>query len=319
MVDGDKMFEKKDKKLELVKEMLGTRNAYMEVVKDIDLTEDERTLLMRASSQIKKENPNSAVIAKAYAILIGKVIEEEKEGISKIQLSKDYIQEHVPAIGEDIVDVSKKALDKSSNIADDAKKTIEEDAPEVKENLKKASNKTNDVKKLIVGIFLVAIVVILFVVYEKSSSSKTNIEKSSEHKIENSSMKTKDNIVVVSKANSPENQTVSDLVIDATKNSRKVKCNTKLSTLSKDCTNMYNIYRAEYTYVQNNGRFFSAGTCKMRKGITFRDAIEPRMEEKCDHEVAGFIIVNTQTLGCMQVIKREDFLFKKEYCKKHIR
>ena len=88
-LNGDKMFEKEDEKLELVKKMIGTRDSYMELVKDIYLTEDEETVLMRAFSQIKKENPNFIIIEKAYTILIDKAIKEEKKDTYKKQPSKN--------------------------------------------------------------------------------------------------------------------------------------------------------------------------------------------------------------------------------------
>ena len=146
------MFGKKNKKLELVKEMLGTRDTYLESVKDIDLTEDEKTLLMRASSQIKKENPNSAVIAKAYAILIDKVIEEEEEDVSKTELFQDYIKEQAPIVKKSIADTSEKAFDEfNENTLNqtnaesvEVKKTLNDD--QINSNNQKQKSNTKTVK-----------------------------------------------------------------------------------------------------------------------------------------------------------------------------
>lgn len=146
------MFEKKDKKLELVKEMLGTRNAYIEVVKDIDLTEDERTLLMRASSQIKKENPNLAVIAKAYAILTDKVIEE-----------------NAPAVKENLKKSSKIAMDDLEKITD---KTI---------ILKKYT-----ILRIVIWIFLI---VIVYQGYHFLTDGSRKISVDNSHKVPTSELK----------------------------------------------------------------------------------------------------------------------------------
>ncbi len=66
------MFGKKDEKLEMLKDLLGTRAAYVELVKNIDLNKDEKEIMLRASIEVNKEKPNQNILDQAHAILVQK-------------------------------------------------------------------------------------------------------------------------------------------------------------------------------------------------------------------------------------------------------
>ena len=112
---------------------------------------------------------------------------------------------------------------------------------------------------------------------------------------------------------------ISAIIIDATNDERKIICNTPMSDVSKDCDGMFNMYKAEYNYATNIYPLgMNLDTCAARFRPVYR-ALESRIEEKCDKLLVEFIIANTQKLGCIQVLNMEEFIYKKEYCKKHIR
>lgn len=119
------MFGKKDKKLELLKDLLGTRAAYSEFVKNVDLSKEEKDILLRASVEVKKKSPNQNIIDLAHAILVQKSIASTSSNEVADDVKKK-VEEDAPVIEEAIVDASKKALDESSKIANDVKKKIEE-------------------------------------------------------------------------------------------------------------------------------------------------------------------------------------------------
>jgi len=66
------MFGKKNEKLDLLKDVIGSRAAYTEFVKNVELTKDEKDVLMRASIEVNKKTPNHGILDQAYAILVQK-------------------------------------------------------------------------------------------------------------------------------------------------------------------------------------------------------------------------------------------------------
>ena len=79
---GKKMF-KKDEKLETLRELLGTRESYLETVKTLELKDNEKEILLRASVELKKRKPSSEIIDKAYNILVSKSFPNEKIEVDK--------------------------------------------------------------------------------------------------------------------------------------------------------------------------------------------------------------------------------------------
>ncbi len=71
------MFGKKNEKLETLKELLGSREAYMESVQMLELEGEEKEIFLRASVELKKKKPNPEIIDKAYDILVSKSFQEE--------------------------------------------------------------------------------------------------------------------------------------------------------------------------------------------------------------------------------------------------
>jgi hypothetical protein len=71
------MFGKKNEKLETLKDMIGSRAAYMETVQMLELDKREKDIFLRASLEVKKKKPNQEIIDGAYAILIGKSFKGE--------------------------------------------------------------------------------------------------------------------------------------------------------------------------------------------------------------------------------------------------
>ncbi len=71
------MFGKKNEKLETLKDMIGSRAAYMETVRMLELDKREKDIFLRASLEVKKKKPNQEIIDGAYAILIGKSFKGE--------------------------------------------------------------------------------------------------------------------------------------------------------------------------------------------------------------------------------------------------
>jgi len=80
---------KKDEKLETLRESLGTRDAYLETVKTLELQDNEKEILLRASVELKKRKPSSEIIDKAYNILVAKSFIKLNEK-DKIMSDKDF-------------------------------------------------------------------------------------------------------------------------------------------------------------------------------------------------------------------------------------
>lgn len=97
------MFGKKDEKLELLKDLLGTRAAYSEFVKNVDLSKEEKDIIVRASLEVNKKSPNQNIIDQAHAILIQK---------SFTSASEDE---------EQIADIPNETFEKSSSIGSKVK------------------------------------------------------------------------------------------------------------------------------------------------------------------------------------------------------
>ncbi len=71
------MFGKKNEKLEALKELLGSREAYMESVQMLELEGEEKEIFLRASVELKKKKPNLEIIDKAYDVLVSKSFKGE--------------------------------------------------------------------------------------------------------------------------------------------------------------------------------------------------------------------------------------------------
>ena len=71
------MFGKKTEKLETLKDLIGTRAGYIETVEMLELKGSEKDLFMRASLEVKKSDPNLAIIEQAHAILNRKSFQGE--------------------------------------------------------------------------------------------------------------------------------------------------------------------------------------------------------------------------------------------------
>ncbi len=92
------MFEKNEK-LELLKEILGTREDYTETVKNLDLDEKEKEILLLASVHIKKKNIDQKLIDQAYDIVVkkskdmddGDHIKDNKTANGKYDKTKYYV------------------------------------------------------------------------------------------------------------------------------------------------------------------------------------------------------------------------------------
>ncbi len=66
------MFWKKNEKLETIKDLVGSRAAYIETVKMLELEGEEKDIFLRASLEVKKDKPDQEIIDKAYVILLAK-------------------------------------------------------------------------------------------------------------------------------------------------------------------------------------------------------------------------------------------------------
>ena len=71
------MFFDKNEKLETIKDLLGSRATYHDTIQVLELNEEEKDILMRASIEVKKGNPDLKIIDRAYAILVGKSFQGE--------------------------------------------------------------------------------------------------------------------------------------------------------------------------------------------------------------------------------------------------
>lgn len=86
------MFWNKNEKLEVIKDLVGSRAAYIETVKMLELKGEEKDIFLRASIEVKKNKPNMEIIDKAYVILIsisyqGDDGEEHPEDPSLVNMS----------------------------------------------------------------------------------------------------------------------------------------------------------------------------------------------------------------------------------------
>lgn len=66
------MFWNRNEKLETIKDLVGSRAAYIETVKMLELEGEGKDIFLRASIEVKKNKPNLEIIDKAYVILISK-------------------------------------------------------------------------------------------------------------------------------------------------------------------------------------------------------------------------------------------------------
>ena len=60
-----------NEKIETLKDMVGSRVAYLEIIKALNPDEEEKNFLLRASVEVRKTEPDIEVINKAYQILVG--------------------------------------------------------------------------------------------------------------------------------------------------------------------------------------------------------------------------------------------------------
>jgi len=97
------MFWKRDEKLETIKDLVGSKVAYIESVKMLGLKEEEKDIFMRASIEVNKRHPNRDIIDKAYVVLVGKSYQGEGNliGVDEepIEFNEDEaigkLQEHI--------------------------------------------------------------------------------------------------------------------------------------------------------------------------------------------------------------------------------
>jgi len=85
------MLRKKNKKLEVLKDLVGSRAAYIEAVKMLELEGEEKDIFLRASLEVNKKNPNEEIIDIAYAILV----EKNFQGAEEENTAKETIRETV--------------------------------------------------------------------------------------------------------------------------------------------------------------------------------------------------------------------------------
>ena len=94
------MFWKKDEKLETLKDLVGSRAAYIETVKMLGLEGEEKDIFLRASIEVKKNKPNKEIIDKAYAVLIAKSYQgadgtTNEEETDIVEISKENVQDSI--------------------------------------------------------------------------------------------------------------------------------------------------------------------------------------------------------------------------------
>ena len=75
-----------NEKIETLKDMIGSRVAYLEIVKALDPGEDEKNFLLRASVEVRKTEPDTDVINRAYQILVGEEdVQEDRSDDSRAE------------------------------------------------------------------------------------------------------------------------------------------------------------------------------------------------------------------------------------------
>ncbi len=86
------MFWKKNEKLETIKDLVGSRAAYIETVKMLELKGEEKEIFLRASIEVKKKKPNIEIIDAAYEILVEKSGGREDDNTEEIIIDDRIFQ-----------------------------------------------------------------------------------------------------------------------------------------------------------------------------------------------------------------------------------
>jgi len=63
------MFGKKNSRITILEQMLGTQEEYQKTIRLSNLSSAEKDIIMLASVQLKKKNYSSDILEKAYEIL----------------------------------------------------------------------------------------------------------------------------------------------------------------------------------------------------------------------------------------------------------
>ncbi len=71
------MLEDMMEKIETLKDMIGSRDGYLETTRMLQLDKKEKDIFMRASLEVNKSEPNFDIIDQAHTILVNKSFQEE--------------------------------------------------------------------------------------------------------------------------------------------------------------------------------------------------------------------------------------------------
>ncbi len=107
------MLGEQNEKLETIKDLVGTRTAYIETVKMLELEGEEKNIFLRALLEVKKNRPNQEIIDMAYAILTGKSF-QGKETREEDEDSFEYTESKAPKVDNPILITVKRTIGTSS-------------------------------------------------------------------------------------------------------------------------------------------------------------------------------------------------------------
>jgi len=99
-------------------------------------------------------------------------------------------------------------------------------------------------------------------------------------------------------------------------------CNTTNASYAKSCRMMYSMYKKKYNllkdYTKASGNK-KISTCTKAGLKHVKELAREQAEEQCDYKVLDFTVDNTIGLACKNIYEeKRGFLFKTEYCKKHL-
>ncbi len=141
-------------------------------------------------------------------------------------------------------------------------------------------------------LYIVITAFVLFIIWDKTLNNKENIIEA-------------------------DNSTLRESTPVNTPHSDDILCNSKIGLVYQDCDTMYSTYRDKYktllglvSYVPNIAR----ENCS----VNSINELEPQdidiIEENCDKKVLILIKEKTRGMACAHVAKKQDFIFKREYC-----
>ncbi len=168
------MFWEKNEKLETLKDMVGSRAAYHETIRLLELNDQEKDIFLRASVEVKKSKPNLEVIDRAHDVLVGKSFQGESHDEENNEALDENIARDKPSASKS--DKNTNRHDPKENVASDTPYEKNIMAINQKKKKRKIPNETNehnpniaDVRKKSIKLIVVIVIAFLGVSYFQMS------------------------------------------------------------------------------------------------------------------------------------------------------